>query len=47
MSAAAFMIRDGDMLGSDVRILEEFDAIGGKLDGSPSARPATFCGAVA
>jgi hypothetical protein len=34
MSAAAFMIRDGDMLGSDVTILEEFDAIGGKLDGS-------------
>jgi oleate hydratase len=34
MSAAAFMIRDGDMLGSDITILEESDVIGGSLDGS-------------
>jgi oleate hydratase len=34
MAAAAFMIRDGDMLGSDITILEESDAIGGSLDGS-------------
>jgi oleate hydratase len=34
MAAAAFMIRDGDMLGSSITILEESDVIGGSLDGS-------------
>lgn len=34
MAAAAFLIRDGDMLGSDITILEESDVIGGSLDGS-------------
>jgi oleate hydratase len=34
LSAAAFMIRDGDMLGSDITILEESGVIGGSLDGS-------------
>jgi oleate hydratase len=34
LSAAAFMIRDGDILGSDITILEESDVIGGSLDGS-------------
>ncbi|WP_076070791.1 oleate hydratase [Sphingomonas montana] len=34
MAAAAFMIRDGDILGADITILEETDVIGGSLDGS-------------
>ena len=36
MAAAAFMIRDGDMLGKDITILEELRAIGGSLDGAGS-----------
>lgn len=36
MAAAAFMIRDGDMLGADIKILEESGVIGGSLDGSGS-----------
>ncbi len=34
MAAAAFMIRDGDMLGRDITLLEELRAVGGSLDGS-------------
>jgi oleate hydratase len=34
MAAATFMIRDGDMLGRDITILEELDTLGGSLDGS-------------
>lgn len=34
LSAAAFMIRDGDMLGSDITILEGSEVVGGSLDGS-------------
>ena len=34
MAAAAFLIRDGDVLGRDITILEESGAIGGSLDGS-------------
>ena len=34
MAAAAFMIRDGDIPGCDITILEELDVIGGSLDGS-------------
>ncbi len=34
MAAAAFMIRDGDMLGRDITILEELRAVGGSLDGA-------------
>lgn len=39
LAAAVFMIRDGDVLGGNITILEELDAIGGSLDGSGS--PAT------
>jgi MCRA family len=34
MAAAAFMIRDGDVLGHNITIFEELDKIGGSLDGS-------------
>jgi oleate hydratase len=34
MAAAAFLIRDADVLGRDITILEESDVIGGSLDGS-------------
>jgi oleate hydratase len=34
MAAAAFMIRDGDMLGSDITVLEGSEVIGGSLDGA-------------
>jgi oleate hydratase len=36
MAAAAFMIRDGDIFGQNVTILEESDKIGGSLDGAGS-----------
>ena len=36
-SAAAFLIRDGDVIGKNITILEESDVIGGSLDGSGSA----------
>jgi oleate hydratase len=36
LAAAAFMIRDGDVLGHNIIILEELDKIGGSLDGSGS-----------
>jgi oleate hydratase len=38
MAAAAFMIRDGDLLGHNITILEELNDIGGSLDGSGSAK---------
>ncbi|MCW6511743.1 oleate hydratase [Lichenifustis flavocetrariae] len=38
MAAAAFMIRDGDILGQSITLLEESDKIGGSLDGAGSAR---------
>ena len=38
MAAAAFLIRDGDVLGRDITILEESDVIGGSLDGSGTRR---------
>ena len=34
IAAAAFLIRDGDVLGRDITIIEESDVIGGSLDGS-------------
>jgi oleate hydratase len=34
MAAAAFLIRDGDILGRDITILEESGVVGGSLDGS-------------
>jgi oleate hydratase len=34
MAAAAFLIRDGDILGRDITILEESGLVGGSLDGS-------------
>ncbi|AMJ63446.1 oleate hydratase [Bosea sp. PAMC 26642] len=34
LAAAAFMIRDGDMLGHNITIIEETGTIGGSLDGS-------------
>ena len=37
MAAAAFLIRDGDVIGRDITIIEESDVIGGSLDGSGSA----------
>ena len=37
MAAAVFMIRDGDIPGCNITILEELDKIGGSLDGSGSA----------
>jgi oleate hydratase len=37
MAAAAFMIRDGDLLGRNITILEELNDVGGSLDGSGSA----------
>jgi len=36
MAAAAFMIRDGDMFGQNITILEESDTVGGSLDGGGS-----------
>ncbi|WNJ93532.1 oleate hydratase [Bosea sp. 685] len=36
LAAAAFMIRDGDMLGHNITIIEESGTIGGSLDGSGS-----------
>ena len=38
MAAAAFLIRDGDMIGNDITILEELDRPGGSLDASGSFR---------
>jgi oleate hydratase len=37
MAAAVFMIRDGDVFGHTITILEESDRIGGSLDGAGSA----------
>jgi len=37
LAAAAFLIRDGDVIGRDITILEESDVIGGSLDGAGSA----------
>ncbi len=37
MAAAVFMIRDGDVFGQNITILEESDNIGGSLDGTGSA----------
>ena len=37
LAAAAFLIRDGDVLGKNITILEELDKIGGSLDGSGTA----------
>jgi oleate hydratase len=36
MAAAAFMIRDGDVLGRNITILEQLNDVGGSLDGSGS-----------
>lgn len=36
MAAAAFMIPDGDVFGQNITILEEYDKIGGSLDGAGS-----------
>ncbi len=36
LAAAAFMIRDGDIPGHNITILEELDKLGGSLDGSGS-----------
>ncbi len=38
MAAAAFMLRDGDMLGRNITIFEETDRIGGSLDGAGSPK---------
>ena len=36
LAAAAFLIRDGDVLGQNITILEELTTLGGSLDGSGS-----------
>jgi oleate hydratase len=38
LAAAAFMIRDGNVPGHDITILEELDKLGGSLDGSGAPR---------
>ncbi|MCW6512132.1 oleate hydratase [Lichenifustis flavocetrariae] len=38
MAAAAFLIRDGDLLGHDITIFEETDKVGGSLDGAGSPK---------
>ncbi len=38
LAAAAFMIRDGDVFGHNITILEESGTLGGSLDGSGTAR---------
>ena len=38
LAAAAFMIRDGDAIGSNITILEGGEKLGGSLDGSGSAQ---------
>ena len=38
LAAAAFMIRDGDILGQNITIFEQLDKIGGSLDGAGTAR---------
>jgi oleate hydratase len=38
LAAAAFMIRDGDVLGQDITIFEETETMGGSLDGAGSPR---------
>ena len=37
LAAAVFLIRDGDIPGCNITILEALDTIGGSLDGSGSA----------
>ena len=37
MAAAAFMIRDGDVLGTNITIYEQSDKLGGSLDGAGNA----------
>ena len=37
LAAAAFLIRDGDVFGQNITILEQSDTIGGSLDGAGSA----------
>jgi len=37
LAAAAFLIRDGNVAGHDITIVEELDRIGGSLDGAGSA----------
>lgn len=37
MAAAVFMIRDGDIPGCNITIMEELDKVGGSLDGAGSA----------
>jgi len=37
LAAAAFLIRDGDITGSNIHILEESSEIGGSLDAAGSA----------
>lgn len=38
LAAAAFLIRDGDMLGHNITILEDLGTLGGSLDGTGSAQ---------
>ena len=43
MAAAAFMIRDGDVLGQNITIYEELDRLGGSLDGAGDAQTGYVC----
>ena len=43
MAAAAFMIRDGDVVGHNITIYEELDRIGGSLDGAGNAQTGYIC----
>ena len=38
LAAAVFLIRDDDVLGRNITVLEELDKIGGSLDGAGSPR---------
>ena len=38
MSAAAFMIRDGDVIGRNITLFEKLETLGGSLDGGGSAQ---------
>ena len=42
LAAAAFLIRDGDILGRNITVLEETDTLGGSLDASGSAQSGYF-----
>ena len=38
LAAAVFLVRDGNVLGHDITVLEELEKLGGSLDGSGSPK---------